>query len=415
MHTVLIFGPNLSLVDGCNLVVIVATMLAAVFVVDRLLLLGWALILTTLLQLPSSHVNAASQSATIDDELVQLRELCLEHLDSGDAAAAADLVALIATGGIPDASLQWSTEAAAARFREAAALLESWWKVMPRSMQRKHAKRTRRRDKWLAAKAHSGEQHQQLAVATVSAALVAYQHQQLHDPSQSETGMTLLCDALATLASVAMAGHTDDSLAAGEILSTALLACPSTLMGAIELERHARSVQQASEQRLGLPKTDYQSDAEITVARRYFERGQELQQAGRLAEASAIFEAISTLHRGYHNDDQNVDNPRGQGSQEVWARLTAPRIAKLRRIYSLLRSENSSESVEDATNRLVSEQLCDMDEALQLSLRLAGSGTNETDGGAQPAAGIASEKKANEFKIEYDGSPPTHARVRYAA
>ena len=396
-------------------------------------LLGCCLTALPALLLPPHEASVRGATVSTHPDHLALREVCLEQLDGGDLASAANIASLIATGGSPDASMGWTAAKAAARFGDAATLLDTWWKAMPRSAQRKHAKRTRRRQQWLASKADSGERHQQLAVATVSAALAAYQAEQLRDRSRPKTGEGLLCDAAATLASAAEGGHTDDTLAAAELLATALLACPLELAAAVALEAHARSVQTAAELRRGWPPSIHELDPETVVSRRFFARGQELQGAGHVVAASATYAAISSLHRGYRVDGDEEEEGDGEDdsssdddataelinqevvglsaavdgdSQQVWAALAAPRVAKLRRIYEVLQAQdpiedNASSSsidssdggggggggaaasgmVDDVGGVLVSERLCDAEEAAQLSVQL----------GRRTAAEVAAE------------------------
>lgn len=228
-----------------------------------------------------------------------LEQACVDRLGEGDFETASSIVSLIATGGTPDASLAWPTSKAKVRFEASAALLDNWWSSAPKKKQRKHAKRTRRRDEWLAEKADSGEVQQQLGLATVGAALGAYQQRQLRDSNAPKTGDGILCDATATLAFVAEEGHTDDTLAAAELLANALLACPEEYPAALALEKHARRIQRASEKRRQWPSATDEVAPETAVAQEFFLRAQALQGAGRLAEASATYAAISSAHRGY--------------------------------------------------------------------------------------------------------------------
>lgn len=155
-----------------------------------------------------------------------LYEACVDRLDDGDFETASSVISLIATGGSVDAALAWEPSKAKVRFGAAAGLLDNWWGLVSRKAQRKHAKITRRREEWLEKQPDFGETQQQLAVATVSAALLTYQESTLRNSHAPKTGDGILCTAAATLAFVAEEGHTEDTLAAAELLSTALLACP---------------------------------------------------------------------------------------------------------------------------------------------------------------------------------------------
>ena len=141
-------------------------------------------------------------------------------------------MARLAMGGSPEVSRRWAASEAAARLSAAAELLEGWWGRAPKRLRRKRAKARKK-----GGARHSGERHQQFAVAVVSSALLARMEHRLAAPLDAAVDRAL-CGAGRRLALAAADGRTEDTLAATRLLGSALLFCPAELRAAASVLRH---------------------------------------------------------------------------------------------------------------------------------------------------------------------------------
>ena len=209
------------------------------------------LLLLVVVRVPASVVVETSAGGAVEQVEAEAAE-AEQLLREGELAEGAHAVASIAVGRSPDASLEWSSQEVGARFERASALLETWWTRLPKKARKKRAKVLRTRAAGgetgrATALPHSAERHQQLAVAVVGSALLAYMERRLAAPFDTELDL-VLCTAGTRLAHAAQEGWTEDTLAATRVIGSALLFCPAETTSAIAVLRHGLSLVKARDE-----------------------------------------------------------------------------------------------------------------------------------------------------------------------
>lgn len=203
----------------------------------------WATLLLqtfVLLLLPRAAKHSGAKADAAPPSVKEAAIAAEQLLEEGELEEARDAIASIAVGESPTASELWNSTEVGTRFDHASALLNSWWNFVPKKLRKKHAKVLKARAAGKTAGQAlptSAERQQQLTVAIVSSALLAYMERRFAASFDPVLDLAL-CTAGARLARASQDGRTDDTFSATQVLGSALLFCPDEFPAATAVLRY---------------------------------------------------------------------------------------------------------------------------------------------------------------------------------